>query len=86
MTAGEKKRADRAAVYLRLQPAEQEFFAELKRKVGGEILPPDADVLRLAVREAGEKRGLVWPTGILPTTPDPDPPPPPARAKKGAKR
>jgi len=46
---------------VKLTAREGEFFDELRRKLGGEIEAGESDAMRLAIREAGERRGLVWP-------------------------
>ena len=55
----------------KLTAREGEFFDQLRRKLGGEIEAGESDAMRLAIREAGERRGLTWPGAAAAAAPVP---------------
>ncbi len=76
------ERRDRP-VMVKLTAREGASFDELRRKLGGEIEAGESDAVRLALREACERRGLVWPSAQAAPAPAPSPAP---AAKKRAKK
>lgn len=77
-------------VYARLLPSEQAAFRLLQARVGGEAAPAsDSDAMRLALREACERRGIAWPKDDAAPAPGAVTPPHPhatGEKPKGAKR